>query len=185
MPRLTVDLMVSLDGFATGPDRGITRGGPDFLAFLQQALDEPHTIVLGRVTYEEMAPYWPAATGSIAERMNSLPKLVFSRTLAEPLGWANARVATRGLAEEITALKQQPGDPLHCVGSLSIARQLIALDLAERLRLVVFPRILGSAGRQPVFERYPLTRLSLVDTSTLDHDTLLLEYEPTREANNA
>jgi hypothetical protein len=65
---------------------------------------------MGRVTYEEMTPYRPSATGPITERMNTLPKLVFSRTRSEPLGWANANLATAELADEVTALKQQSRD---------------------------------------------------------------------------
>jgi dihydrofolate reductase len=82
-----------------------------FTKLVTDVLGEPQIIIMGRVTYEEMAPYWPSADLPIAARMKALPKLVFSRTLAEPLAWNNARLATRDLAEEIVALKREPARP--------------------------------------------------------------------------
>ena len=126
MRELTADMFVSLDGFAAGPGsgQGFTAGfdGPQFTRLVQQVLDQPQEIVLGRVTYQEMAPYWPSATRPVAARMNSHPKLVFSRTLTGPLTWNNARLARRGLAEEITALKREPGPALRSVGSVTLAK---------------------------------------------------------------
>jgi dihydrofolate reductase len=63
---------------------------------------------MGRVTYEEMAWYWPSATGNYADFMNTLPKVVFSRTLPAA-DWAGSRIARGDLAEEITALKSESG----------------------------------------------------------------------------
>jgi dihydrofolate reductase len=63
---------------------------------------------LGRVTYEQMAEHWPNATGEYAEFMNTLPKVVFSKTLPAA-EWAGSRIARGDLAEEIAALKREPG----------------------------------------------------------------------------
>lgn len=186
MRELIADMFVSLDGFAAGPDggQGFTAGyaGPEFAGFVQQVLDEPQTIVMGRATYEEMARYWPSATGPIAAHMNSHPKLVFSRTLAEPLSWPNARLATRDPAGEITALKREPGPQLRCIGSMKLVREMMALGLVDRLRLAVFPHILGSAGSEPMFGGYGETSLTLAGTTVLDSDILMLEYRPVRHA---
>ena len=80
MRELTADMFVSLDGFAGGPDAGqdFDMGGPGFTKLVQDVLAEPQTIIMGRVTYEEMAPYWPSSGLPIAGQMNTLPKLVFS-----------------------------------------------------------------------------------------------------------
>lgn len=110
--------------------------------------------------------------------MNAHPKLVFSRTLKEPLSWTNARLAARDPAAEITALKQQPGAPLRCIGSVSLAREMMELGLVDRLRLVVFPRILGSDGQEPLFSGYRDTNFKLIGTTVIDSAIVLLDYRP-------
>ena len=110
--------------------------------------------------------------------MNSLPKLVFSATLAEPLAWNNAQLAKNGPAEEVRALKGQPGDPLRTVGSITLVRHLMAAGLVDRLRLVVFPHVLGQAGQEPVFTGYPETSLNLTSTTVLDSRLVVCEYRP-------
>lgn len=141
MRELTVDEFVSLDGFAADasgdPEFALGWEGPEFARWEQQVLDEPQVIVLGRTTYQNMSGYFPSATGPIAAAMNAHPKLVFSRTLSEPLSWSNARLAARDPATEIAALKQQPGAPLRCIGSVTLAREMMALGLVDRLRLVL------------------------------------------------
>jgi dihydrofolate reductase len=180
--ELTVDEFVSLDGFAADasgdPEFALGYEGPEFARWEQQVLDEPQVIVLGRTTYQNMSGYFRSATGPIAAAMNAHPKLVFSRTLNEPLSWSNARLAARDPAAEITALKQQPGAPLRCVGSVTLARQMMALGLVDRLRLVVFPRILGSDGQGPLFSGYRDTYLKLIGTTVIDSAIVLLDYRP-------
>ena len=109
MRELTADMFVSLDGFAAGADGGQswTFGyfGPEFAAYAQRVLAEPQIMLMGRVTYEIMARSWAPSPDPLAGPMNSLPKLVFSTTLAEPLAWNNAQLAKSGPTEEIGALK--------------------------------------------------------------------------------
>ena len=182
MRELTADMFVSLDGYAAGADGGQswTFGyfGPEFATYAEQVLAEPQIMIMGRVTYEIMAKSWPSSPGPLAEQMNKLPKLVFSTTLAEPLTWTNAQLATRGPTEEIRALKAQPGDPLRTIGSITLVRHLMAAGLVDRLRLVVFPHVLGKAGQEPVFVGYPETSLSLASTTVLDSGLVVCEYRP-------
>ena len=182
MRELTADMFVSLDGFAAGADGGQdwTFGyfGPQFAGFAQQVLAQPQIMIMGRVTYEIMARSWPSSSGPLAAPMNNLPKLVFSTTLTEPLAWNNARLAQRDLAEEIQTLKQQPGDPLRTIGSITLVRHLVTAGLVDRLRLVVFPHVLGQAGHEPVFAGYPETTLDLTSTTVLDSRLVVCEYRP-------
>jgi dihydrofolate reductase len=182
MRELTADMFVSLDGFAAGADGGQswTFGyfGPQFAEFTQQVLAEPQVMIMGRVTYEIMARAWPSAPGPLAGPMNSLPKLVFSTTLAGPLAWTNAQLAKRGPVEEVRALKAQPGDPLRSIGSITLVRDLMAAGLVDRLRLVVFPHVLGQAGQEPVFAGYPETSLNLASSTVLDSRLVVCEYRP-------
>ena len=182
MRELTADMFVSLDGFAAGADGGqswtFAYFGPEFAAYAQQILAEPQIMVMGRVTYEIMARSWPSSPGPLAQPMNSHPKLIFSTTLTEPLTWNNAELAKLEPVEEIRALKAQAGDPLRTVGSITLVRHLMAAGLVDRLRLIVFPHVLGQAGQEPVFTGYPETSLTLASTSVLDARLLVCEYRP-------
>jgi dihydrofolate reductase len=180
MRELTADMFVSLDGFAAGADGGQswTFGyfGPQFADYAQQVLAEPQIMIMGRATYEIMARSWPSSPGPLAGPMNSLPKLVFSTTLAEPLAWNNAQLAKHEPVEEIRALKAQPGDPLRSIGSITLVRHLMAAGLVDRLRLVVFPHVLGQAGHEPVFTGYPETSFTLASSTVLDSRLVVCEY---------
>lgn len=178
--ELTVDMFVSLDGFAAGGDgtQNCFRPyfGPESGNFVQHVLDELHVMIVGRVTYQVLAKFWRSATGAGATRMNALPKVVFSKTLEEPLDWNNSRLAKRELADEILALKSEPGDPLRSVGSIDLVKQMMKLGLVDRLRLLVFPLVLGSSGREPLFSGYGETGLTLVGATVFDSKVVVLEY---------
>ena len=110
--------------------------------------------------------------------MDELPKYVLSRTLREPLTWPNAHVLAGDLATVIDDLKHAAGDPLRTIGSVSLVRELISLRLLDRLRLIVFPIVLGPDGREPMFAGYQETTFELVSSSVLDGRLLLLEFRP-------
>jgi dihydrofolate reductase len=82
------------------------------------------------------------------------------------------------LADEIKKLKNQPGDPLRSIGSIRLVKSLMQLGLVDRLRLMVFPVVLGGAGREPIFAGYSRTALQLVATKVLDSRLICLEYQP-------
>ncbi len=180
MRELTADLFISLDGFARGVDQPAFFGylGPELGSWISDHLSQPQVIIMGRVTYEMLAGFSASATDENSVRTSHLPKLVFSRTLKEPLAWKNTRLLRGTVADEINALKQQPGDPLRSFGSLSLVKSMIQLGLVDRLRLMVFPLILGTAGREPIFVGYPQGGLELINTKVLDSRLILLEYRP-------
>lgn len=133
---------------------------------------------MGRVTYEAMAAISASGAYEDANRLTGVPKLVFSRTLREPLGWANTRLVASDVAEAIRSLKEQPGDPLRSMGSPSLVKSLLRLGLVDRLRLVVFPQILGATGGEPIFAGLPDLNLELVRSDVLDSRLLAVEYRP-------
>ena len=177
--ELVVNMFVSLDGFTGGgQDWGIrAQPGPELQAYVLQVLQEPQVIVLGRVTYQDMAGYWPGSDEPQAPAMNRLPKLVFSNTLQEPLAWNNSRLARGDAAARIRDLKAQEGDPLYCAGSVSLATALLNRGLVDRLRLVVFPVVLGATGTKPLFPRdsQPV-RMDQVAATVLDSKVAVLDY---------
>jgi dihydrofolate reductase len=137
-------------------------------------------LLLGRVTYEGFAAAWPSMTDEVgfAEKMNSMPKYVVSGTLRDPQ-WNNSTVLSGDLAQEIAALKQAPGGDILVAGSRTLAQGLMAHDLIDEYRLMVFPIVLGSGKRLWGESADPLV-LALRDSRTLASGTLILTYEPAR-----
>jgi dihydrofolate reductase len=138
-------------------------------------------LVFGRITYEMMASYWPTpmaqkAAPAIAEGMNSLPKIVFSRTLAAA-SWSNTRLIKGNLAAEIRKLKKEPGPDLVILGSGTLVSQLAQENLIDDYQLIVNPIVLG-AGK-PLFTalKAPLS-LKLTSTRTFANGNVLLGYQP-------
>src|SRR5262252_2980159 len=182
MRALTAEFFMSVDGFAAEADAGqscfMRFFGPEMTSYVQRILDAPQVIVIGRKTYQLLSGFWPTANGPQAARMNNLPKIVFSRTLKEPLAWNNSRLAKGDFGDEIRALKRHPGDPIRLIGSVKLVETLIRLNLVDRLRLMVFPLVLGDSGREAIFNRYEQTRLQLVRATVLDSNVTVLEYCP-------
>jgi dihydrofolate reductase len=180
MRALTSDLFISLDGFASGVGQPPYFGyhGPGLEDWVQRNLAEPQVILMGRVTYQALAAFSATGTDEASRGMTQLEKIVFSRTLREPLEWKNSRLVKGPLGDEIAALKRQPGDPIRSIGSISLVKSLVQLGLLDRLRLMVFPLILGAAGREPIFAGYPHVALELEQTKLIDSRLLLLEYRP-------
>jgi dihydrofolate reductase len=180
MAELIADLFVSVDGFARGEGSGpfFDYGGPDLDRWIDDQFARPHVILMGRVTYEVLAEISSLATDEGSIRMTRHPKAVFSNTLREPLAWANSRLISGGLAPEIARLKEESADPIRSIGSMTLVKSLLRLGLVDRLRLMVFPLTLGSAGREPAYADLPRTGLDLVGTTVLDNRLVLLEYRP-------
>ena len=180
MGQLNVDLFITLDGYASGEGAPAYFGylGPDLERWIDDNLAGPQVLLMGRVTYEAMSAIVRDQPVEGADRMNELPKVVFSRTLGEPLEWENSRLAEADLVEEVRSLKAQTGDPLRTIGSLSVVKALLEAGLVDRLRLMVFPQILGNTGREPIFAGLPDIDLELAGTNVLDGRLVTLEYRP-------
>jgi dihydrofolate reductase len=180
MAELTADLFVSLDGFAAGVDAGPFFGysGPELGSWVSDALSQPHLIVMGRVTYQALAAISSPATDEVSARMAELQKVVVSNTLAEPLTWANTRLIRGDLGRQIGALKRQSPVPLRSIGSLTLVAGMMRRGLVDRLRVAIFPLILGDAGREPAFAGQARAGLELTGTTVLDSRIIMLEYRP-------
>ena len=141
------------------------------------------TILLGRKTYELFVDYWPTASTDeevIADRLNELPKLVFSSTLSGKPSWANTTFVSAPVETEVARLKAEGGDPLRVIGSLSLTASLFAAGLVDRVTVVVFPLILGETGEQPMLRGLPDVGLELLGTHVLDDRLVVMEYRPER-----
>jgi dihydrofolate reductase len=110
--------------------------------------------------------------------LTKLPKVVFSSTLDPPLPWANTRLVAGEAVEEVATMKQD-GINMSTIGSLSLCRSLLSAGLVDRYRVVVFPVITGSTGRERIYDGYPDVALDMVDSRTFDGRIQLVEYVPT------
>ncbi|HEX6533511.1 MAG TPA: dihydrofolate reductase family protein [Gemmatimonadaceae bacterium] len=145
-------------------------------------LDSVDTILLRRRTYELFVEFWPTATTDrevIADRLNTLPKLVFSNTLRQaPWGeWRPAQVVRGDAVTEIRRLKAQDGKHMVLWGSLSLAQDLIAADLIDEYHLQICPTMVG-AGRRLFPDREGYTRLRRVGVRSYESGVVVLHYEP-------
>ena len=187
MRKLVATLFASLDGYASdAPDEQmlwVTDGmGEQTSAFGLEQMRAADTLVLGRTTYESFASYWPTAgeeEGGYTELINGIPKVVVSKSLRdEDVTWSNTRVARGDLAEEIGALKRQPGKDIGVSGSVELVGSLMDLGLLDRLQLQVHPVVLGPDGGKAIFDGYAKTDLQLMDTAILDDRVVVLDYQP-------
>jgi dihydrofolate reductase len=184
MRRVVVQMGVTLDGYVAGPggegDWGLPPEHPDVHAWKVASLDRVRTHIMGRVTYEEMAAYWPNATGDYADFMNRLPKVVFSASLPAA-GWAGTWIARGDLAAEIAALKAESGGEIMAHGGAAFVQALSRHGLIDEYRLVILPVALGNG--LPLFKDLakPL-RLDLTEARSFPDGTVINVYQPTRPA---
>jgi dihydrofolate reductase len=191
MGKLIVTEFVTLDGVAQAPggpdedgDGGFTHGGWQAPLLDQEAgrvlfeqARSMDALLLGRTTYEIFANYWPTAPEEMpfTGLLNSVPKYVVSRTLAGPLAWQGSTLVTEALAEGITSLKERH-DEVHVIGSLNLVQSLLRLGLVDRLRLWLYPLLLGS-GKHVFADGTVPTALRLTESVIHPNGTLQLAYE--------
>jgi dihydrofolate reductase len=173
--------LVTLEGFFEGRksweiDWHEYVWGEELEQFSIEQLKSAGMLLFGRVTYEGMAGYWPSQKGEIADFMNSIPKVVFSRTL-ERAEWNNTRLVKENAEEEVVKLKQQPGKDLFIFGSADLSSMLIRHGLIDEIRLAVVPVILGAGN--PLFKPSPdRMRMKLLEAKPLKSGCVILRYQP-------
>ncbi|MQA08772.1 MAG: dihydrofolate reductase [Pseudonocardiaceae bacterium] len=196
MRKLVVVTFLSLDGVMQGPgipdedrDGGFEHGGwlvPHFDDVLGESITDWHQrmdgLLLGRKTYEIFAAYWPRVTdpdNPVATILNSVPKYVASRTL-ETVEWRNSTLLKGDVAEEVAALKEEPGSELQVIGSAALVQTLMKHDLVDEYRLTIFPVLLGSGKRLFAGGTAP-AGLTLAETSTSSTGVLINRFERSGE----
>jgi dihydrofolate reductase len=152
MRKLVVFSHVSLDGFFVDANGGMSwakseRNDAEWNAFVADNTKGGGPLLFGRVTYQLMASYWPTPMADhddpiVADRMNTLPKVVFSRTLDKP-SWRNTTLVKGDLATEVRKMKEQSGGGMVILGSGTIVSQLAQLGLIDEYQIAMNPIILG------------------------------------------
>jgi dihydrofolate reductase len=185
MGKIVVSDNVSLDGVIQDPagDEGFERGGwvglikgrPELARLTLEEALRTDALLMGRRTYEWFAARWPSRTGTLAERLNSLPKYIVSSTLEAPT-WNNSTVVKGDVLDTVSKLGRAFSGDIVIPASFRLVRTLIEHDLVDELRLKVFPVVLGAGDR--LFGDTSGTRaMRLVDARTLDGDTAVLTYQ--------
>lgn len=183
MRKLIMWNVITLDGYFEGENKWDLSfhnavWGPELEKLSLEQLHSADYLVFGRVTYEGMSAYWKKAEGEkteIAELMNNVPKLIFSRTLKE-VDWNNAILINENASAAIARLKAQGDRDMYVFGSADLSRTFINDDLFDEYRIGIAPVILGS-GR-PLFEQGISSRnLSLVSTQQLSPGGVVLKFE--------
>ncbi|HJU46849.1 MAG TPA: dihydrofolate reductase family protein [Gaiellaceae bacterium] len=180
MPELLIDFITSLDGYgaAEGWPGWWGLEGPEYLAWLAGQPEADFTVLLGATTYRLMSGL--AAEGEPGtDALAGMSKIVFSSTLTEPLSWPNSRLITHDAVHAVRELKTTGTEPMRTMGSLTLCRSLLEAGLVDRFRVVVFPVITGSTGRDRIYDGYPDVALEMVSSRTFDGRLQLLEYRPT------
>jgi dihydrofolate reductase len=188
MGRIIVTEYVSLDGVIEAPGGGedykhagwtfeISRGEEGNTFKVKETFDS-EALLLGRVTYEAFARAWPTMTGEFADRFNSMPKYVVSSTLKHA-DWNNSTILSGDVIDEVAGLKQTLNGDIVVHGSARLAQALVAGDLVDELRLMVFPVILGS-GKRLFGEMDAKKSMKLVSSQTVGDGVGILIYEPKR-----
>ena len=184
MRKLLVFNSVTADGYFTDKNGDMSwahKQDPEWNEFVADNSRSGGELLFGRITYEMMASFWPTPAAAkqfpvVAEEMNKLPKVVFSRTL-DSVSWQNTRLIKGNLADEVRKLKQESGNDMVIMGSGSIISQLAPENLIDEYQMVVNPIVLGS-GRT-MFDGVK-NKLNLKQTKarTFKNGNVLLCYEP-------
>ena len=186
MRKLIVFNHVSLDGYFTDSNGNMSFAQNPFPdaewdAFVAGNAGGGGTLVFGRVTYELMASFWPTPFAAeqmpdVAERMNNLPKVVFSRTMKEA-SWQNTKLVKNDMAGEVRKMKNEDGNDMVIFGSGMIVSQLAQENLIDEYQFVVNPVILGK-GRTMFEGIQEKLTLKLKSTRPFGNGNVLLCYEP-------
>ena len=191
MARLHVGTFVTLDGVMQAPggpdedrDSGFEHGGWSF-HYWDDAMGERITestlradaLLLGRRTYEIFAAHWPriGSDDPVAAKLNSVPKYVASRTLAE-VTWNNSQLLEGDAAAAVSKLKEELDGEIQVTGSATLLQTLIQADLVDGYELWVFPLVLGK-GKRLFGEGTMPGALKLVDSQTSSTGVAIQTYE--------
>jgi dihydrofolate reductase len=186
MARIVVTEFVSLDGVMEDPggSEDFKHGGWAFEFSRGEEgdrfkLDETMSsdaLLLGRTTYEGFADAWPSREGEFADKFNTMPKYVVSSTLRDP-DWTNSTVLNGDLVEAVSRLREQPGGDIVVHGSAQLVQGLLANDLVDEVRLMVFPVVLG-AGKRLFGDTSDKKPLRLTDSKVVGDGVAIIVYEP-------
>ena len=196
MRKVIADEWMTLDGVIQAPGQpdedpsgGFQHGGwhvgyfdDTAMRWVVESVVKAGGFLLGRRTYEVFAAHWPNASEEeqvLAEPLNTKPKYVASRTLAEPLAWQNSMVLQGDVGDAVAGLKQEDGEDLHLIGSSRLTQALVERDLVDEFRLMIDPVVVGGGKR--LFGDDGVRRpLRLLDSQVTTTGVIIATYAPAK-----
>ncbi|NUT44270.1 MAG: riboflavin biosynthesis protein RibD [Thermoactinospora sp.] len=179
MRKLVASLFISLDGVVEAPDQWQFAFDDEMGEEITTVTSQQDAILLGRVSYQEWAGYWPTSDEEpFAGWINQTPKYVVSTTLESTDEWQNSTLLTGDLSKAVTELKNQPGGGIGVGGSPTLVRSLLELDLLDELRLLIHPVVAGKGAK--LFDNGELKKLELVEAKPTSSGTVIVAYRPAR-----
>ena len=179
MRKVVLIMTASLDGYVVRPTGQAVVGHSEPAELKRWKLERIRragTHIMGRVSYEEMAPFWPTSNDDYAAPMNDIPKVVFSKTL-KTAAWPKSSIARGNIADEVATLRSQPGGEIIAWGGAQFAQSLSRAGLINEYVIVTPPIAYG--GGKPMFRDLPdAMHFNTLATSTYGDGTLLRLYEP-------
>jgi dihydrofolate reductase len=193
MRKVIADEWMTLDGVVQAPSYadedttgGFHRGGwharyldDVSMSWVVENVRSAGGFLLGRGTYEIFAAHWPTAPEGqqmLAEPLNAMPKYVASTKLVEPLEWRNSTLLRGDVADAVGALKAEPGQDLHVIGSPGLAQTLIGHDLIDELQLMIDPLLVGGGGKRLFRDDGPHRPLRLVESRPTSTGAIIAKY---------
>ncbi len=176
MRKLIVTEFLSLDGVMENPAWTFKYWNDETAKFKGEETSANEPLLLGRVTYEGFAAAWPARTDEASGGIyfNGTRKYVVSNTL-DKANWNNTTVLKGNMAEEVTKLKQQEGPDIVVHGSATLVQSLLEHDLIDRIRLLLYPVVVGTGKR--LFKEGSTMSLKLVEARPLSSGVVAMVYE--------
>ena len=184
MSKIVVEVEVSVDGAMGSENMDFWKQvfqfhSEDVREYLNDLLFMPDALLMGKKTYESFAQVWPTRQGPDADRINSMPKYVASRTLKEPLTW-NATLISGDVVEEIRKLKQAPGKSLLQYGVGELTHTMLKAGLVDEIRILVYPFAFGEGPY--LFEHMGVNTLELLETKKFKSGTVALHYRSAQKS---
>ena len=179
MRKVVLIMTTSIDGYVAAPAGDVVGALAEPAELKRWKLDRIRcagTHIMGRVTYDGMASVWPASTDDYAAPMNEIPKVVFSKTLKRA-DWPVSSIARGDLADEIAALRHQPGGEIIAWGGASFAQALARAGLVDEYVIVTQPVAYG--GGKPLFLNLPKSQtFDVIAATTYASGVALYLYSP-------
>ena len=177
MRRIVPYLFFSLDGVTQDPDRWVFDFDTELAAHLKILIASQDAVLLGRVTYQEWASYWPTSTNEpFASFINRTPKYLASTALTE-VSWQNTTLVKGSPAGLIARLRGQPGQNFGVHGSSRLVRSLLHDGLIDELRLAV-PPVIADTGERLFDGHDQMRRMRLAQAQQTSTGVMLLDYHP-------
>ncbi len=179
MRKVTAGLFSSIDGVVQAPNEWQTAFDDEMGAALVRMLEEQDAVLLGRVTFEEWAGYWPTSTDEpFASWINGTHKYVVSRKLDSVGQWANTTLITGSLPDFVADLKHRADGTIGTAGSPTLVRSLIEHGLLDELTLMISPVVAGGGRARLFVDESPLTKFELLDAQPTSSGTVIATYRP-------